>query len=529
MNASIRIPAIPTAVRIGFAGTRQLLPSGMAHGAHATAFEDDIHHQLRDLLGRLPMELGLAPGHFLCGISQIACGGDFLFTRTCADLGMPQRIFLPRPPEAFLTDTGSAGPDFTESQRQEARKLLAGSHVIECHVASTSDERNLRFADTNLEILQASDVVVAMVRPGQTAKPGGTMELIHLAEKHGLPVCVLTVTTEDNRPVLVSEWKQKDRFIPHALPESLDGIPDFPQSSNNGVPDAGPFATHLLRHAGKVAGHHQGFFRTAAFVIIGTHVLATVCAVLAVQFHATLEHALAWFLAAEMVLVGTGFWIHRSLHHKAASQRWASARLIAELARSVGALGTQHLSPKYLFQLPFPVSFQPLLQTLNILHLSSTIRSAGDSWEERRNAYLSNRLSGPNGQIPFYADRSARAAKWLHIAHTAFNVFSIGTLVAVACKLSLLLAHLHPHWSVGALAILLPVLAVASLSLAAAFDLEARKHTFMEMHDFLQRQHNLLTMASSEREFCKLLLETESRILGESVNWFSRRAFTGIA
>jgi len=79
------------------------------------------------------------------------------------------------------------------------------------------------------------------------------------------------------------------------------------------------------------------------------------------------------------------------------------------------------------------------------------------------------------------------------------------------------------------LTILLPVLAVAALSLAAAFDLEARRHTFKEMHEFLERQTRHLTEAASEREFAKLLLETESRLLGETVNWFSRRSFTGVA
>ena len=72
------------------------------------------------------------------------------------------------------------------------------------------------------------------------------------------------------------------------------------------------------------------------------------------------------------------------------------------------------------------------------------------------------------------------------------------------------------------------MLAVAALSLAAAFDLEARKHTYNDMLVILRSQHKLLNEASTAREFGRLVLETESRLLGETVNWYSRRSFTGI-
>ena len=81
----------------------------------------------------------------------------------------------------------------------------------------------------------------------------------------------------------------------------------------------------------------------------------------------------------------------------------------------------------------------------------------------------------------------------------------------------------------GFLAVVLPVSAVAVLSLAAANDLQARQHTFGEMLDFLQIQQNRLRLAASRRDFTRIVMETESRLLGETVNWFSRRSFTGVA
>ena len=49
------------------------------------------------------------------------------------------------------------------------------------------------------------------------------------------------------------------------------------------------------------------------------------------------------------------------------------------------------------------------------------------------------------------------------------------------------------------------------------------------MHAFLTRQAGLIKAATSEREFAKILNGTESRLLGETVTWFSRRSSTGVA
>ena len=45
---------------------------------------------------------------------------------------------------------------------------------------------------------------------------------------------------------------------------------------------------------------------------------------------------------------------------------------------------------------------------------------------------------------------------------------------------------------------------------------------------FLKRQRPLLEQAASVGEFDGLLLETETTLLGETANWFSRRSNTGV-
>ena len=69
----------------------------------------------------------------------------------------------------------------------------------------------------------------------------------------------------------------------------------------------------------------------------------------------------------------------------------------------------------------------------------------------------------------------------------------------------------------------------AAFDLVAAFDIEARLHTSREMLEFLGPHKDLLATAPTEREYRRLLIETESRLLGETVNWYARRSFMGVA
>jgi hypothetical protein len=101
-------------------------------------------------------------------------------------------------------------------------------------------------------------------------------------------------------------------------------------------------------------------------------------------------------------------------------------------------------------------------------------------------------------------------------------------------ELQIDLSEKVPHHSpvtsaLGACAILLPVVAVAALSLAASRDLEARVNIYGELVTFLKKQVEMIENADSEHEFAALVIEAESRLLGETAAWYSRRSFTGVS
>jgi hypothetical protein len=533
LSAAPTEPGLPLVVQLSFAGSRQLFDPTAQPGLDAAAFHDAVQRHLTERLRQLPAELGLGDRYFFCGLSQLAVGADTLFTRACRDLSWPQRFFLPQPREEFLSAVSSRGtPDFTDPQRDEARQLFASPHVIHERVASDSPDRHTRFQEVNLELVRVSDLVVCLMEAVAAGKAGGTRELVEEANQRQRPLLEIRVQVgPKGQPVLTEEWHHRALFAAPRLPAELRGL----RTKLTGIPAVADYCQPLKKFASRESRVKQTLFKITALIIIGTHLLATACAVIALKLHGS--GVLPWLLGGELLLLALGFGTHQYLHRTHAPRVWAMARLVAEIARSALALRQVPGYLGHLFTLPLPESLRGLLATLNVLHLRETRPLAATTWQARRQNYISTRLDDPeSGQIDYYGDKLTKAARWLAVAGRAFVAGSICAFGATLGKLLLVCDCLPVHGApqdtgvavLGVLALVLPVIAVAALSLAASFDLEARVHTYREMLAFLRSQKAHLNHAATERAFSRLALETEARLLGETASWYSRRAFTGV-
>jgi len=529
---------LPVVVHVGFAGSRNLYPPDHPD---AERIEGEIADRLGLILRGIAARFDLSPRHFICGISQIAIGGDMLFTRACGSEGVPQRIFLPQNRVDFLDATGANGvPDFTRGQKLEATRLLELPHIIQERVISDAPERTDRFEDTNLEILRSSDLLVCLLRPDVEAKPGGTAEMRDDALLLKKPVLELTVAIADGRPAFTEKWHNAESWRAPVLPHDLDSACVRATPSVAGRPAPPPplvpvgIASYLkaLKDLGSITAEwRQKIFRTVALTVIIAHLLATVCAVVVLKLdHIEQTTEIVCLLGAELALLVAGFLVHRSLHRSHVVRLWAVSRLAAEVARSVESVRELHFQLGYLFSLPFPESLRPLLRTLNVLHLASTRRQVADP-QGKRDRYLARRVDGraqEGGQIDYYERKLAKAAFRLSLASWAFVIACVGAILATGAKFGMELDHKVPPSFLGVAAVVLPVAAVGALSLAASFDLEARVHTFTETRDYLKLTRPYLAQVRSERALCHLVLQVESRLLGETAAWFSRRLFTGV-
>jgi hypothetical protein len=548
-------PPLPVVVMVGFGGSRLLFDAASGADDHVdpAAFKTELQLMLAMRLKELPKRLGLSDNHFLCGQSQVAVGADTLFTRVCAEKHIAQRIVLPEPRDSFLHAHGADGTaDFTSGQRDEALCLLGNKHVVDERVASQEPQRDARFLETNIEIVQTSDVVICLIRGNATGRAGGAHHLMDAAMRRRKPVWEISVTCVEGRPKCQDRfhhWPESEetpeRWRAPALPPDLviDPAAGAPTTAATPAPEGLPTtADHYLAVLQRASSQHAKrrklVFGWLARLIIGTHVLATTCAVFAMKQGHEAAPLLLWLLGTEIVLLAIGFASHLWLHHSHAARSWAMARLVAEVARSAGALAGLAMPLQYLFQLPFPSTLQPLLRTIEVLHQGSAKLQAAD-WRDLRKRYLAHRLHGEKGQVDYHARALQRAKSWRGLAQFAFYLFGPLAFLATLSKL-LLVNHvgasaLSPDAVeeainyLGVAAILLPLFAVAALSLAGAADLDARVHTYREVVEYLGVTEPLIRDAADETEFRRLVGETESRLLGETAIWVSRRSFTSVA
>lgn len=539
MNPSSKSPdKLRCVVQLGFAGSRRLIESEHLPDAVLT----EIQGYLTSRLAQLPKDLDFDQSHFLCGISSLAAGADTLFTRACKDCDIPQRIFLPQPRDDFFKATNSSGrPDFNEAERDEALELLNNSpHIIHERLVSHADKRESRFEDVNLAIARASDVVVCLFRADAQAKPGGAQHLLKLAKKRCLPALEIRVVLRGGKPTFEETWHDRKDYTPPKLPAEIKDMTVGGTAPASKLPRVEEYCGSLKTFASGVAKGHRKWFRYFALVIILTHLVATVLATFVLASHSdTDSHSgswlACWLLGGELLFLGAGFVFHQYLLRSRAAKVWAFSRLVAEITRSIGALGKLHLHLQHLDWLPLPPRLQPLLRTLDVLYLRSTRQERKGEWKPLRDKYVEERLDKPaSGQIDYYTREQSNDNRRLKIGTVTFIVCSLLAMLATLAKLGTSLpgsASETSAWLPGILgffAIVMPVVAIGALSYVAAMDSAARSLTYEETLQFLKQQRPRLIEAESFREFASLLLETESRLLGETASWYHRRSVTAV-
>ena len=534
--AAMDSQALPLAVLVGFGGSRNFFPTLDLPQESRAKIDQSIESHLQSILEALPGQLGLSSNQFLlCGVSSLASGADQMFSRCCQQLGWRQEVLLPQGWTEFLAAKNNSGqPDFSPAQAEAAEQLFQSPHVLERRVASTALGRHERFEDVNLEISRQADVVICLRREGHSGRRGGTDHLWQESQARQRPCLMIGVSVSpEGQVTFTEEWFHREKLQPPRLPAELGGL-GMVSMETVSLP---AYCTALKKFASGQSRWKQTIFRWCALAIIGTHVGATVLALLAIKLHG--KASVAWLLCVELLLLIAGFGTHIYLHSSRAAPAWAMSRLVAEIARSVLSLTGIPGRLTHLFSLPLPETVQPLLKTLNMLHLAEVQTRSTPAWTEARDTYVRERIEDSrSGQLPYYSRSTRRAEGWLHLAHRAFFVASLSAFAATLLKFTLVFQPLqwieeaalrHSVTGVaGFLAVVLPLLAVAALSLAASVDLEAQVKTYRKMVHDLQVQKQLLTNAASERAFVSQALETERQLVGETLAWYWRRSFTSV-
>ncbi|HYH68563.1 MAG TPA: hypothetical protein VD866_27975 [Urbifossiella sp.] len=430
-------------VHIGFAGADTLFK---AEDADKAALTLALQKELAARIERLKQDLGLKPAHFLCGLSQLRNEADFIFTRVCAEAGIPQRILLPQPPDQYLP-AADPGPDSPPDAHAELRRLISSSHVIEVRGVADSANRETRVEQTDFEIARLSDIVVYLTRDPE-ARPNDARDLMAQA------VVRRTRTLELIVEVTGQQVRLKDNPHKYEAGSGEPVVPRLPEEvadvrlkpAEGPLPSCSEYLVALKPFSSRRARLRKWFFRVAAMLIVSCHIAATVAATLFLVFHrhdpppagppadapaaaapadppaagtpanapaanpnvtpadapanapaaaradppASAHDVEVWMiglLVVELALLAVGAGVHWVTHHREWSQTWATIRTLAEVARSAAALADWHAHLAYLFQLPLPARLRPVLRTVNVLHMRTCCPPGGWSkWEAARDS-----------------------------------------------------------------------------------------------------------------------------------------------
>ncbi|WP_232420097.1 hypothetical protein [Nitrosococcus watsonii] len=290
---------------------------------------------------------------------------------------------------------------------------------------------------------------MCLLRDDSPNKAGGTNELLERAKAIGVPALEIRIAVQNGHPVCHHTWHSNPArpFRPPAVPEPLDQFSLL--AGEEKIPSDTQWSERLKEFASGWAKKHQQLFRYAAALIITLHILATLCATVALALHGAShvpppthgeplgEQAIPWLLGIELILLLAGFSMHHYLYHRKAPRNWATARVVAELTRSSRELQPRHLYLEHLFRLSLPHHFRHLLRTLNVWHLRSTSEhrnNPGNSWESHRDNYLKRRI---NHQIGFYQKAWANDERRLKRYQGLFTVATVLALLATLAKLIL--------------------------------------------------------------------------------------------
>jgi hypothetical protein len=505
----------PEFLVVGFVGARRL--QGPDEKGRISEREARLASQLNNVLDRLQAEL--ATRENLVAYSALAAGSDTVFAEVIAARNIPHKVVLPTPADSFfiVADFGSV-----ESMAR-SQALLAGPNVIARTVASQSPQRRTRFSECGFEVANGSDLLIAVHDPSAPERPGGTKETVKFAQSLGKRIIEINIIGD--MPVSeTAEISWNSETTNGALEEIL--------STSEAEFDDGatylPAVAALKKKTSSLSRSAKVHFHYTATLVLSAHVAATLIATVSLAYLRPDLQIPLILVKICLLLLGLGLPLY--LFFFSPQRHWATARMCAELCRSVLAMRGFPGPLIYLNSLRLP-ELDRLTDSLQILHLSAS-RSHPLGVAEFAALYEQNRI---DPEISFYMSKAAVARAMLRTLECLFYIFTILAVLNAFWHLGHLLNKYTIPDSIEAATrvapVLLPMLAVASASLISTLDLDRRIERYQSMATFLSKERGCLractgNLTSGSGIFLdKTVNRIEQALLQETVEWYSKHTY----
>ena len=471
-------------------------------------------------------------------LTSLAAGADLELADVASDLQIPLHVILPTPAQDFHKDF--EGDDASWSRVTKYIDMTtAGQLGSTIRVSQGSSERPDCYHETNIQILQSCDLLLA-VWDGQPENGiGGTAEAIAYARRASMPLIMVNpvnrdVTNEGN----IENWPKSDSLV-EDLNKSLDTQETtadaiFKELDRTATEGGKRFRGRLVL---AMALHFAAALlaaTTASFTPVMLHsseeTVAGVVEPVTEDAPADKEHAHEGnpllpkvMTAIELLLVSIAWYIMWKAHHGNLHTLWRKNRFATEVGR--GLLATSGLldplDPLLVRHAPewrrFSVSFALLADRENPSSLS--MEDLKSSYIEKRlvaqaqshfakKLPIAKRLSHRLSAIATFASYSAPififialGAKVLDVKHLASSSYLLAAII---------------FW----LPVVLPLLAGSAISFVVATDSARRAERYQLMIDRLNIATQNLVSLKTPGAVSRSVAIAEDIMIDELIEWY---------
>jgi hypothetical protein len=512
-------------LRIGITGHRRL--------SDLDALTAALDESLDRFLATLPThDLANTPVS-LCVISALAEGADRLGVESLLERGAELEVVLPLDPDDYRQDFESpeSSAEFDRLRGQAQRES----------VMPEAPSRNEAYLACGQQIVDRSDVVVA-VWDGRPARgPGGTGDIVEYARERLVPLIWLSsdgrhrvtpmigedvVLWDSLNPLGASAWRQLEQYN-HPLhhPEQLTEVTGSLRRSVHqsqdilGIEEATSWIAPYFGRADLQANYFERWYKRAGVALFTLSFLA-VLTVAAQELFLSRDPWIVWFEVVFLAVIFVGIFFARrvQLH-----ERWITARYLGESFRSAMFLALVGIGQG---------EDHPAIRIPDDDPTDAWVRRAfAEVWHRRPDYRRSEGEVGPlqrfladmwlGGQVTYFAG-AARHHGRVHDRLTWLAYFFFGISAAAAVLHSLNVAHgragTFAWW--GFLSIVVPAAAAAVSGLTAQREYQQHAKRYERMTRQLTDLRVRMEAADDLQELQRLALETERRLREETGEWF---------
>lgn len=519
---------------VGFTGHRP----GEGPGRSAESLRA-CRDSVRKVLTHLS-EKSAAKGGTIELLTGVAAGADLEAAEVAGELEIPLHVMLPVPESMFERDfAGELASDWPRAMRL-IEAAQAGRDGGTFRIAGGDNTRPDCYHEANLQMINSTDVIVAVWNGESADGVGGTGELIDEVKRLGKPYVVVD-PVHQAATAFHGDWTDLPESDPilDELNQKVAGLkrPVARGPEERGGP--GP-AWHAFVALDEVAKHSGVDYRGRLIWSMRLHFIAALFAACTAAFSPVmhyraeevyqrsplaeiLHHFPEVLTSLEFLLVGVAFWLMWQAQRRGAHEIWRRTRFAAEAAHSL-IMSAKLLDPLEPLIARHAPSWRRFSLTMSLLAHRATAEPA--DFDQLKAAYLQGRVLD---QRDVYFRRElprAQKRKWFYTQVSFWSASSAPIFIGVALVLKLFAGEwVETSYLVAGFAAFLPValplLAGAATSMIVATDVGRRAERYLAMAERLDRTARLMPGIKTRGALSRVVAETEETLLDELIEWYA--------